>query len=274
MARTGYNTKPYEKHMEVFQNFTGGLNTVSAPDTMLDNELTSMLNEDIGERGTLKRRHGFKKVPSMFRTTQWSDIGAKKWSDFLPVKEDDGTPVVPPEIKKILPYGDSKTYGAGDDGTGERGYPQMLQGLLPNDNILTRVARPGYTVAQMKALIDEDVKNYTTVTDVLFNLGTNDVNQVNGTINKTTWVNNVLYIIDALQSKFSCRVYLARFWRETHNGQLTTINDVWIPEIVASRQNVFLGMDERTFLPTKSADGIHPTHDGYVIMSEEWKEVL
>jgi hypothetical protein len=64
-VRVGYNTKPYEKKMEVFQGFTGGLNTTSAPDTMLDSELTDMLNEDIGERGSLKRRYGLKKLKTL-----------------------------------------------------------------------------------------------------------------------------------------------------------------------------------------------------------------
>lgn len=79
--RSGYSTRPYEKLMETFQNFSGGLNTVTAPDNMLDSELADMVNEDLGERGSLKRRHGMKKVPTMFKTTMWSDIGAKKWSE-------------------------------------------------------------------------------------------------------------------------------------------------------------------------------------------------
>lgn len=79
--RIGYNTKPYEKLMETFQRFDGGLNTMTAPDNMADSELTDMLNEDLGERGSLKRRHGMKKVSTMYRTTMWSDIGAKKWSE-------------------------------------------------------------------------------------------------------------------------------------------------------------------------------------------------
>jgi hypothetical protein len=79
--RAGFNTKPYEKSMEVYQNFAGGLNTVTAPDNMLDSELSDMVNQDIGERGSLKRRHGFKKVETMYKTTMWSDIGGKKWSE-------------------------------------------------------------------------------------------------------------------------------------------------------------------------------------------------
>jgi hypothetical protein len=79
--RSGYNTRPYEKLMETFQNFSGGLNTVTAPDNMLDHELSDMLNEDLGERGSLKRRHGMKKVSTLYKTTTWGDIGGKKWSE-------------------------------------------------------------------------------------------------------------------------------------------------------------------------------------------------
>lgn len=63
--RTGYNTRPYEKHMEMFQDFSGGLNTVSPPDGMTDRELTDILNQDISERGSLKRRHGLRKVRTL-----------------------------------------------------------------------------------------------------------------------------------------------------------------------------------------------------------------
>lgn len=62
MVRVSYLTKPYERKMEVFQGFTGGLNTVSAPDTMTDTELTDLLNINISERGSLKRRYGMKKI--------------------------------------------------------------------------------------------------------------------------------------------------------------------------------------------------------------------
>jgi hypothetical protein len=50
--------------MEIFQNFSGGLNTVAPPDTMLDTELTDILNMDLSDRGTLKRRIGMKKIQS------------------------------------------------------------------------------------------------------------------------------------------------------------------------------------------------------------------
>lgn len=174
----------------------------------------------------------------------------------------------------MLPYGDSKTYGAGDDGTGERGYPDILQSLRTQDTVLKRIARPGYTVAQMVDLIDADIQGYNNITHVLFNLGTNDVGPTQPQLDKTTWTNNVLSIIDKLQGKFHCKIYLARVWRQTHNGQLTTLNDVWIPEIVSKRSSVYLGIDERDFVPTNTSDGIHPNHNGYVIMANKWNEVI
>lgn len=79
--RTGYAVKPYEKSMETYQNFSGGLNTTTVPDNMLDSELANMTNQDIGERGSLKRRHGMRKLATMMKTTTWADIGDKKWSD-------------------------------------------------------------------------------------------------------------------------------------------------------------------------------------------------
>ena len=65
--RTGYNTSPFEKKMEVYQNFSGGLNTISAPDNMQDDELTDILNMDISERGSLKRRTGMVKAQTCTR---------------------------------------------------------------------------------------------------------------------------------------------------------------------------------------------------------------
>lgn len=56
--RQQYNTNPWEKKFEVFQNFSSGLNTVTAQDNMKDDELTDALNFRIAERGSLQPRHG------------------------------------------------------------------------------------------------------------------------------------------------------------------------------------------------------------------------
>jgi hypothetical protein len=58
MARQQYNTNPWEKKFEVFQDFSGGLNTVTSQDNLKDNELSDATNFNIAERGSLEPRHG------------------------------------------------------------------------------------------------------------------------------------------------------------------------------------------------------------------------
>ena len=58
MARQGYYTEPWKKHLEIFQDFSGGMNTVTSHDNMSDREMTDIINMDLGMRGALKRRSG------------------------------------------------------------------------------------------------------------------------------------------------------------------------------------------------------------------------
>ena len=58
MTRQRYYQEAWQKHLEVYQDFSGGLNTTSAQDTMNDRELLEALNVDLDERGSLKRRSG------------------------------------------------------------------------------------------------------------------------------------------------------------------------------------------------------------------------
>lgn len=58
MARSQYYTDPSRKHIEVYQDFSGGLNTVTSNDNLLNKELVELTNIDLGERGSLKRRNG------------------------------------------------------------------------------------------------------------------------------------------------------------------------------------------------------------------------
>lgn len=81
MARQPMNPVPYLKHMEAYQNFAGGLNTVSANDTLRDNEMPDISNRDLGTRGSVNRRSGMSKVESLTRIVTWQDVGAKKWSE-------------------------------------------------------------------------------------------------------------------------------------------------------------------------------------------------
>lgn len=58
MARQAYYSEAWQKHLEVYQDFSGGMNTTSAQDTMLNKELSEALNVSLDERGSLKRRTG------------------------------------------------------------------------------------------------------------------------------------------------------------------------------------------------------------------------
>lgn len=58
MARQNMNPQPWRKNMEAYQDFSGGLNTKDFDDTLQNNELTELVNISLGERGSLKRRHG------------------------------------------------------------------------------------------------------------------------------------------------------------------------------------------------------------------------
>jgi hypothetical protein len=81
MARQRMRPIPYEKHMEAYNDFSGGLNSVSSNDNLKDNEFPELMNVDLGDRGTVKRRNGMRTPESFVRAALWSDIGAKKWSE-------------------------------------------------------------------------------------------------------------------------------------------------------------------------------------------------
>lgn len=60
MARQRFYHDPARKHIETYQDFSGGLNTMNSNDNIKDNELTVLENVDLGDRGSLKRRKGFR----------------------------------------------------------------------------------------------------------------------------------------------------------------------------------------------------------------------
>lgn len=61
MVRKAYYTDPSRKQFEEYMNFSGGLNTMTANDSLSDTELRNVSNFDLAERGPLTRRHGMKK---------------------------------------------------------------------------------------------------------------------------------------------------------------------------------------------------------------------
>lgn len=66
MARGRFYHDPARKHIEQYQDFSGGLNTMSANDNIRDEELVRLENIDLGERGALRRRKGLKSKPMTY----------------------------------------------------------------------------------------------------------------------------------------------------------------------------------------------------------------
>jgi hypothetical protein len=73
--------KPYLKNMEAYNNFGGGLNTVTTNDNLKDNEFQDLVNVDLAERGSAKRRKGMDAAPGHRILLGWDIIGPKKWSE-------------------------------------------------------------------------------------------------------------------------------------------------------------------------------------------------
>lgn len=171
------------------------------------------------------------------------------------------------------------------DETKTGGYPPVLAELLSTDETTwkaaPRIAEIGITVAEMKQRIGADLAARTDTPDlVLFNLGTNEVGADKPRSDPEVWKADVLYILDAMKFKWpDVHVYIACIWRVDENGDVTPMDDEWIPAIVAARPEwVHLGIDERTFLPGAEkrfvSDGTHPNHGGYTETAKAWKAAL
>lgn len=142
------------------------------------------------------------------------------------------------------------------------------------------IARPGYTVAQMKALVDADMAAWASdpVQSVLFNLGANEMGILPA---QATWEANLAYILDAFHAKWpAVKVYLMRPWRRGYAADANTLA-TWINNVVTARAAwAFNGPDERVFLEngddgvTYTSDGVHPNAAGYALTATQWQTAL
>ena len=64
MARQSINVNPTLKEFEAYMDFSGGVNTETSNERLLDNEFTQMINVELGKRGTVKKRTGYSSVSS------------------------------------------------------------------------------------------------------------------------------------------------------------------------------------------------------------------
>lgn len=62
MVRTNYYTQAYRKEMEVYTEFSGGMNSFAPNGDLRDNEMARIVNKDLGNRGSFLRRYGMTKA--------------------------------------------------------------------------------------------------------------------------------------------------------------------------------------------------------------------
>lgn len=62
MVRSNYYTQPYRKELEVYTEFSGGMNSFAPNGDLRDNELALIKNKDLGNRGSFLRRYGMVKT--------------------------------------------------------------------------------------------------------------------------------------------------------------------------------------------------------------------
>ena len=78
MVRQQLEVQPWGKHLEIYQDFSGGLNSVTNNEKLQDNEFTILKNVDLGERGSIRKRQGFKEFyPSAYLTIVNKNINGR-----------------------------------------------------------------------------------------------------------------------------------------------------------------------------------------------------
>jgi lysophospholipase L1-like esterase len=205
-----------------------------------------------------------------------------------------GVPVV---TKSFWPYGDSKTNGQSDTtppALGQNGYPPLLAASLQSTTGNTwrefplRIGRSSFTVnsagVSMLANLDADLATRYDAPDyILCNLGVNDL-PLQLTTDPTGWQTDYQTILDRMHARWpNAKIGLQRVWRSgVADASLNTVDDTYIPNVIAGRSWAFLGGDERLSTHIKgtdsgatyTADGIHPNHAGYIRTSDAWASAI
>src|SRR5690349_1751555 len=70
MARQNIKPNPSEKLFEAYMDFSGGLNSETANESLKDNEMPVLLNVDMNTRGSVRRRSGRQFILDVQETAQ------------------------------------------------------------------------------------------------------------------------------------------------------------------------------------------------------------
>lgn len=139
-----------------------------------------------------------------------------------------------------------------------------------------RFAVSGDTVAKRLLETDTDITGFDSKKGdpdiILINLGSNDSANM---VDETTWKTGYINLIAKYHTRWNnAQIYLAQVWRGATAADCNTL-DTWIEDLVSLQIYLHLGIDERTFLPSVTADNVHPTDpSGYIEMCNQWKTVL
>jgi lysophospholipase L1-like esterase len=200
-----------------------------------------------------------------------------------------------PNPIRIMPLGDSITYGLGSTGT--VGYRRLLYQLLlgaghsidfvgsqtngtPQDFDRNHEGHSGWRADQIRDNITGWL-NSTPADVILLHIGTNDISQGQGASNPANEINQILNLIDAWEGlNNQVWVILARIINrnDSLSGITSTLNGL-IQNLAESRialgdKIVVVDMESALDYPADLADAVHPNDAGYEKMDAVWLAAL
>jgi lysophospholipase L1-like esterase len=199
----------------------------------------------------------------------------------------DAAPIEPGKPVRIMPLGDSITFGTPDPAYG--GYRRLLGALLAADGYMIDfvgsrrsgyVAHPnheghvGWTIQQLKNGIDSNRWLETYRPDlVLLHIGTNDIFQGKA----AAAPGNLAALIDDILMRLpDAQVIVAQIisYRQPAGPDHLAFNAA-IARIVAAKAPRVTTVDMRELLePSDYADGVHPNALGYDKMARAWEAAI
>ena len=196
------------------------------------------------------------------------------------------TDVAPGKALRILPLGNSITYGyLSLDGNGYRlellkdlvGTNFTFIGSIRSGNMTNNEneGHPGATISQIQQYANNSLPEKPNI--VLIHAGTNDMNDDPPDEPYATAPDRLGSLIDTVVAGAApdALVLVAQIIQAgnvTTNARIATFNDA-VPGVVAQRavlgQNVKV-VDFRSITPADLQDGLHPSEEGYLKMGDIW----